>query len=71
MAADVQMLYYDLGAVSDLAAAVTANRFTGPVKEQESEFLLTQTGSSPSAGTRGFLPNTRTALYEQPASACV
>lgn len=39
MAADVEMLYYDLRAVSDLTAAVTANRFTGPAEEEKSEFL--------------------------------
>lgn len=71
MAADVKMLYYDLRAVSDLTAAVTANRFTGPVKEQRVNSSVTQAGSSPSTGTRGFLPNISTALHELPASTCV
>lgn len=39
VAVDVKMLYDDLRAVSDLTAAVSTNRFTGPVKEQKSEFL--------------------------------
>lgn len=53
MAVDVKMLYDDLRAVSDLTAAVSTNRFTGPVKEQKSEFLhrgasVTQQFSVPS-----------------------
>lgn len=39
MAVDVKVLYYDLRAVSDLTAAVSTNRFTGPLKEQKSKFL--------------------------------
>lgn len=71
MAADVKMLYYDLRAVSDLAAAVTANRFAGPVMEQRVNSSATQAGSSPSAGTSGFSPNTSTILHELPAPTCV
>lgn len=39
MAVDVKVLYYDLRAVSDLTAAVSTDRFTGPLKEQKSKFL--------------------------------
>lgn len=50
MAVDVKVFYYDLRAVSDLTAAVSTDRFTGPLKEQKSKFLhhgayLTQTVS--------------------------
>lgn len=41
VAADVEVLYDDLGAVSDLTAAVGAEGFTGPGKEQESDFPCT------------------------------
>lgn len=72
VAVDVKMLYDDLRAVSDLTAAVSTNRFTGPVKEQKSEFLhhgaSVTTVFSPIAGSSSFLLNTSTALHQIPAS---
>lgn len=46
MAADVKMLYYDLGAVSDLSAAVAANGFTGPLQGSTGQVAVVAVGCS-------------------------
>lgn len=59
VAVDVQVLYDDLGAVSDLPAAVTAQGLAGPGKNRQGSPLRCS-GSGASTGT-GFVP-----VHEQP-----
>lgn len=46
MAVDVKVLYYDLRAVSDLTAAVSTDRFTGPLQGSTGHVAVVAVGSS-------------------------